>query len=47
MGFSSTKLNEVVLNDLVPFTLYNVTIFSVLHENEKKLLVHTLETGII
>lgn len=44
-GFLSTKLNEVVLNNLVPFTLYNVTIFTVLHEHERRMLLHTLETG--
>lgn len=44
-GFISTKLNEITLEKLVPFTVYNITISTVLHENDKQLTINTLETG--
>lgn len=40
-------MNEILLDNLIPFTLYNVTIFTVLHENERKMFLHTLETGTV
>nr|XP_023019402.1 uncharacterized protein LOC111508196 [Leptinotarsa decemlineata] len=43
-GFISTKLNEVVLENLVPYTKYNITISTVLHENDRNLVLQTLET---
>lgn len=38
-------MTEVTLDKLIPFTVYNITISSVLHENDKQLTVNTLETG--
>ncbi|XP_050510220.1 uncharacterized protein LOC114349462 [Diabrotica virgifera virgifera] len=43
-GFISTKLNDVTISDLVPYTYYNITISTVLHETDKKLVINTLET---
>ncbi|KAJ8973052.1 hypothetical protein NQ317_011332 [Molorchus minor] len=43
-GFVTTKLNELLLDNLVPFTVYNVTISTVLHEEESRLYINTLET---
>ncbi|XP_056638820.1 uncharacterized protein LOC130446528 [Diorhabda sublineata] len=44
-GFISTKYKDVTLRNLIPYTVYNVTISTVLHETDKKLFIHTLETG--
>lgn len=44
-GFIVTKHNEVLLDQLVPYTRYDINISSVLHENDKFLSVNTLETG--
>lgn len=44
-GFLTTKYNEVLINNLVPFTLYNITISTVLHEVDKQIYFNTLETG--
>lgn len=44
-GFLTTKHNEITITKLVPFTLYNVTLSSVVHENDKHLQISTLETG--
>lgn len=38
-------MSEVVLENLIPFTAYNITISTVLHEKDKQLVVNTLETG--
>ncbi|KAJ8923877.1 hypothetical protein NQ315_006653 [Exocentrus adspersus] len=43
-GFLTTKYNEVVIENLMPFTLYNFTISSVLHEADKSIYFNTLET---
>ncbi|XP_050305913.1 uncharacterized protein LOC126743031 isoform X2 [Anthonomus grandis grandis] len=43
-GFLTTKYSEIILTNLIPDTLYNITISSVLHENDKFLTVKTLET---
>ncbi|XP_018562896.1 uncharacterized protein LOC108904723 [Anoplophora glabripennis] len=43
-GFLTTKYNEVIINNLVPFTLYNITVSTVLHEVDKQVYVNTLET---
>lgn len=44
-GFISTKQSDVTLRNLVPYTIYNITISTVLHETDKKLFINTLETG--
>lgn len=44
-GFLRTNLNEVTISNLVPFTLYNITLSSVLHDKDRMLRVRTLETG--
>ncbi|XP_048523168.1 uncharacterized protein LOC109540509 isoform X2 [Dendroctonus ponderosae] len=43
-GFLRTNLNEVTLSKLIPSTLYNITLSSVLHGKDKLLRVRTLET---
>ncbi|KAG5891652.1 hypothetical protein JTB14_020070 [Gonioctena quinquepunctata] len=43
-GFVSTKLNEIVLENLIPYTEYNINISSVLHQNDQKVLLRTLQT---
>lgn len=44
-GFVSTKNNRIILTDLIPYTFYNLTISSILQENDKKFFVETPETG--
>ncbi|KAL1513774.1 hypothetical protein ABEB36_003139 [Hypothenemus hampei] len=43
-GFLTTKHNEVTISRLVPFTTYNITLSSVLHEKDLFLNVQTLES---
>ncbi|XP_060534337.1 uncharacterized protein LOC132706804 [Cylas formicarius] len=43
-GFLVTKNNQFTVRDLVPFTAYNITISSVLHENDRQLVVSTIQT---
>nr|CAI5845464.1 unnamed protein product [Callosobruchus analis] len=42
-GFLTTKSNQISIDNLVPFTLYNITISTVLHEKNQLLFVHTLD----
>lgn len=44
-GFLWTKVNEITIPDLVPYTLYNVTVETVLHQNVRSKMINTLETG--
>ncbi|CAH1965540.1 unnamed protein product [Acanthoscelides obtectus] len=43
-GFLTTKSNQITIDNLVPFTLYNITISTVLHEKNQLLFVHTLDS---
>ncbi|XP_066143041.1 uncharacterized protein [Euwallacea fornicatus] len=43
-GFLTTKHNEITITKLVPYTQYNITISSVLHEKDKIVTIYTLET---
>nr|XP_008195175.1 PREDICTED: uncharacterized protein LOC662380 isoform X1 [Tribolium castaneum] len=44
-GFLMTKHNEITINDLIPYTRYNITFSSMLHEKEKRIFVTTLESA--
>ncbi|RZC27695.1 uncharacterized protein BDFB_000742, partial [Asbolus verrucosus] len=43
-GFLMTKHNEITINNLIPYTKYNISFTSMLHENEMNKTVTTLET---
>jgi hypothetical protein len=44
-GFLMTKYNEITINNLVPYTKYNITFSSMLHEKEKQIYITTQESG--
>ncbi|CAG9766449.1 unnamed protein product [Ceutorhynchus assimilis] len=44
-GFLTTKHNEIIIPNLIPYTNYNITLSSVLHENDKFLVTSTLATA--
>ncbi|XP_044263744.1 uncharacterized protein LOC123010725 isoform X2 [Tribolium madens] len=43
-GFLMTKHNEIAINNLIPYTKYNITFSSMLHEKEKRIFITTLES---
>lgn len=44
-GFLITKQNEVIVENLVPYTKYNITFSSLLHEKDKVMFITTAESG--